>query len=582
MGGTFGGGAAAANAAQYAAAAQAYADAAQGAAAGISELKAQVAALTAEATAAASALAKVASAPPATSPVGSPARTPRGPAAPRKTPDERASEKRAKDEARQAEYVYQIKQRYLRQQEKDEAKATAKSLSDAKQLWKPQKPQGGTVGERAVAGASPWAKPPPELLPAAQRTNAALREQQVGAKGAASAIGDIAKGGDDKAPKSVVAGNKSLKLLAKNAGISRAILLAPIAAGGLELTKLALGYKGMAQLDALVTRAGFNIRRLFKGVDPSPAVRGVDRFLQVVNPASVTGKALEGIFNRTFNGLFGGFEKLQPVATAAFQGIVLGALYLEESVLDIEIGVLQAGLAFKTEFPAATEAILSVLAPLGDLNADLRATAEAIKLIYKIATGGTLGGVLAVVDIVKKRSGSGSAVDDARVEAEKRKDAAAAGGGGNEGAPAAAGASTASSYIAGLIGGLIGGAPGAAAAARFMAGKIDPAVREATETHSPSAVARRTGREYPAGYAEGIEQGTPDVQAAADNMAPAAGSGAARGAQGGGSAGVIHIENHWPEGVGSARRGEIEAAAEAGIYRALRAANAQNAIPRSI
>lgn len=566
-----GGNSAAANAATYAAAAQAYASAAQGAAQGIEELKASVAELTAEANAAAGALAKIA----AVAPSGAPAGAPRGPAAPRKDPAIAEAEKRAKADAKAAEYVYQIKQRYLRQQEKDEAKAAKTQASDAAKLWRTSKTPAESVGERAVAGRSPWAAPPAGILSATQKTNAALTEQKAGAKGAAKEIAGLSKAGGASSPPAISASNRDIKLLAKNFGIGRAALLAPLVAGGLELTKLALGYKGMAQLDAITTRAGFNLRRLFKGVDATPAIRGVDRFLQVVNPASVTGKALAGVFERTFNTLFKGFETFEPVATAAFQGVVLGALLLESKIQGVEIGVLEAALAFKTQFPQATEAIEELLGPLGDLKADL-------KFIAGISLDGPFGALKKISDTVQSKTTgalrkAGVGKDDDNV-AELLPDAAKPAGD--------AGEATGKAYTDGLVKGIAGGTDAVASAAGALAGVIDPKVRQVTDTHSPSRKAFATGEEQPAGLAEGIRSGIPAVSQAANDAGAASNSGTRSGASGaqgtGGDSRAITINMYWPEGVDKARRGEMQAAAEAGIYAALRAVNGTLAIPRGL
>src|SRR5262249_31762457 len=92
--------------------------------------------------------------------------------------------------------------------------------------------------------------------------------------------------------KTLVTVNDYVQKAAK-AGALAAVALTTAAAGGVAfLAKYAVGYRGMYQLNALTARAGYNFRRLFAGVDPSPLVRAWDKVTSLVNPNSFLGAGL--------------------------------------------------------------------------------------------------------------------------------------------------------------------------------------------------------------------------------------------------------------------------------------------------
>lgn len=577
MAGERGAASAAANAAQYAAAAQAYSDAAHGAAQGIDELKASVAELDAQATAAAGALAKIVAAVPSTSPAGSPrGGGGGGPGRPSKDPAIADAEKRAKAEAKAAEYVYQIKQRYLRQEAKDDAKAA----NDRRK---------GAYADK------------PAALGGIDEGLRKFKAEQDKAKGKKAGGGVF---GGDASEVGQPGVDKNIRYLLKQAGISKAAMRAPLTAGLVDASKLALGYKGMAQLSQLGARAEFNLRRLFAGVDASPAVRGVDRFLQVLNPASATGKALEGIFRRTFSSIFGDVEKLAPLAQTAFQGMVLGALYVEEAWLDARIALYPLTSAIEgmigptdamTAAAYAGEAALAAFAyAAAGAAAPFIAAAAAITVAYtqykKLKAEMAAGGAQAVDNRHKAAAlGEGSDAAAGVYGAKRTSDADFAAMVAEEQAAKAkpAGAATGKALADGMAQGMAQGIPAVAAGGQALGAAAAAGARVGADAHSPSRKTERTGEDMGDGAILGMRAKRGDVQAEGetslvptlDGKARGGGQGARGDSSGSGS---LVINMYWPEGVDKARRGEMQAAAEAGVYAALRAVNGTLAIPRGI
>lgn len=420
------------------------------------------------------------------------------------------------------------------------------------------------------------------------------------------------------------AGSASAKLLAKKAGISKAELRAPVAAGALDLTKLALGQRGMAQLGAVEQRAAQNFKALFRGIDPSPVVRGADRFLQVFNKSSVTGKTLEGIFQRSFTSLFTSLEKLAPYAQTAFQGMVLSALYLEEGWLRarialfplteaigdfidpttrMKIAAASGGIAVAAMGYAAAGAaapFLAAAAAIGALIVQVQALDKEwdssslgqIKKKFALDTGDKSRG-----DQEKEQqSDSRAAYEAAQIRFAKERAAKASAGGAPPGtttaeptgAPAntaAAGKVDGKAFADGVAAGARDGIPGVTAAGADVAKAVDAGTRAGGKIKSPSKLTRETGREFPAGTALGIRDGAGEVQAAADaSMVPQTGGGGGqRGASPQASGKVeITIINQWPAAIATAARADIETMVDVAIHKAVRAALQSLAMPTGL
>lgn len=353
---------------------------------------------------------------------------------------------------------------------------------------------------------------------------------------------------------------KDLKYLLKHAGVGKAAMGAMGAAGGLELTGLALGYKGMAQLQALTARAGMQFRSLFKSVDPSPIVRAADRFFQLFSPMTAAGKGLSQLFGNVFNGFFGAIEKAQPYVSAFVKGMIIGAQNVEIAWLKLRIAL-----------QPATAAIEEALGPIGDIEsvADIGAVAlvglgvaataaaapivaigaavlavskafeQLSKLRREVAGAGGVGG--AFRDISNHFEGHDSEEEigrraragfDARNGPATKPPAVPANDVG------AAGATTGKAYADGLAKGAASGTGAVDAAGQALALTLDAGTRKAGKIQSPSKLAAETGAQFPAGTVRGVESGAGDVQdAAARSMVPKMPSPSANAATGLGAGG---------------------------------------------
>lgn len=347
---------------------------------------------------------------------------------------------------------------------------------------------------------------------------------------------------------------KDLKYLLKSAGVGKAAMSAVGAAGGLELTKLALGFKGMAQLSAISARTGMQVRQLFSGVDPSPVVRAADRFTQLFNKATATGAAISGLFTRAFNSLFGGIEKAEPLFFAFAEGMVGAALQIEIAyykarlalmpltdaigdaigpMIDIDSAAAAGGLALGG---LAIYAGIAA-APFIPLAAAIAAAAKALQLLNEQWTklqsevSGSGGFAAAFKDMSQHFEGHDSSDEigkraRAAYEASETQRGPAAGvkppvPAGAAPEAGAAGQPTGKAYADGIAQGVGAGLPGVDAAGKKIVTTLDASTRAAGQIQSPSKLAARTGREFPAGTAKGIDDGAGMVaDAAARSMVP--------------------------------------------------------------
>ena len=448
-----------------------------------------------------------------------------------------------------------------------------------------------TIGERAVANRSPWAggRPPG---PAPRAAAAPPRPVAVAKPG----------GDDDGGAPGL---GKSLKYVAKQAGISKAALGALGVAATLELSKFAMGIRGMAMLQALGMRAAIQFRSLFRGVDPTPVTRAFDRLTQLVNPATATGKAMSRAFSEAFNGLFGLVERAEPYLSGFFKQMIIGGQDMQIAWLRLRI----ATLPMVTALGELADEASSLLGPLGALPGAAGSTADDFREITDMARSAAAGlrefnsaaaafnkgtfainakenlGMISHDEAARQRVEAGAAAhsrpadDNGFAEAMARKEARAAAaakgaapGGDQAAAARAAGNATGQAYAAGMAEGADAGGGAVDAAGQRLAGALDKGVRTKGQIHSPSKLARETAREYPRGAVQGIEEGAADVQAAGGALVPnMPGAGQAGAGARGATGGVIQvsIKHEWGSGRPSDARA-YERAAEAGDMRALR------------
>lgn len=419
-----------------------------------------------------------------------------------------------------------------------------------------------------------------------QAKRAGAKDGEAYAAARAAAQGKDGAGGAAGAP-------KDLKYLLKQAGIGRAALGAVGTAAALEMTKLALGYRGMAQLQALTTKAGFQIRQLFRGVDPSPVVRATDRFFQLFNQATPAGKALASMFDHAFNGLFRLVERVEPELSKMAKGGIIVALKLEQSWYELQLAALPLTAAIGDISDALggldwdTEGMMGWKSTVDEIAGITKAAASAIRTMAETLRDFNIGGKEQLAINAKRNLGM---VSEGEYERQRRENLQGPTwnpkGGGTEFAPVGAGFDAGTAFGTGQAKGMRAKIPDVTAAGVELGAAGAQGVRTGADAHSPSRKTEKTGRDMGAGVVVGMDATAPDVQASAErSLVPRLPLGAPAGAASSGPSAariVIELHHHWPAGVDSAKRAAIEDAGEAGTWRALRTIAAQKGIPLEI
>jgi hypothetical protein len=384
-------------------------------------------------------------------------------------------------------------------------------------------------------------------------------------------------------------------------------------ATALELSRLALGQRGMATLAALSQRAALQGRQLFRGVDPSPITRAVDRFYQLVNVATPAGKALQSMFTGAFNTVFSAVEKAEPYVSAFIKGLIIGGLRIQESwyglheaLLPVEMTLEDLNLGpvdgIKTAADLGAVAFRVLAGAIDEVAANIRKVIDGYHdLELGLARKGLLGEGMQEQAYRRISEREKSAREDA--EAAKTSEKYEIVGGKARliergGAPVVGGeevdlyrgrgVNTGAAYGEGLVKGMKGAVPAVTAAGQELGSAGDRGVRAGADAHSPSRKTEKTGEDMGSGVVLGMQRKSPDVQAeAARSLVPRLPAGAPAGGSTPASTGVVErlvveVHHNWPAGVDAVKRAALEDAAEAGMYRALRAIAAQRGIPLEV
>jgi hypothetical protein len=346
--------------------------------------------------------------------------------------------------------------------------------------------------------------------------------------------------------------------MVKGATVALAIITTAAAVAGTALTfaaPLALGYRGVAQIQRLTYQAQLNMRRLFVGVDSRPVVRAYDKLLQILNPRGFMGGVLSGIFTRTFNGLFSLLEKAQPYVTAFAEGAVYGFLVVENAVLKARIAILPFSTAL--EDLIGDQEGLDVAFKVGAVAIGFLATGAALAASAFVALSEAF---LLAWKAWGKVKDFGAGVIDAAVslvvsDATRQKDDGKASG---------------TAFADGVIAGMKS-KEAAVKAGGVALGKAPVAgFNEANQIKSPSRLMRRQARFLGAGAEQGIQDSAAGVQRAAERaLVPQLPQGGA-GSSGGGGAAPIQIGPFYFGDIGAgADVGAIERACEDAIRRSV-------------
>jgi hypothetical protein len=345
-----------------------------------------------------------------------------------------------------------------------------------------------------------------------------------------------------------------VKLIAGAAGV----------AGLVGLAKIAIGYAGMAKMEMLTQRLQLNFRSLFSKVDPSPLLRAFEKFSTNFSKTTVTGRALGDILTRTFNGVFSLLERFEPLATAAFQGMLIGALQVENALLKVQIAFAPAIVAIEDFAKSATGLDLAAKAggvalagiagaavgaagPFVALAAAITAVSAALEQYGKLQkewdseSSGQIWrklksdlGVGGSQADKEKDQGISSGADYDNISRRKALAAESAAKKANPVpaappatvlAPAptanpvpakAAGAATGAALGDGIVGGMKSKEAEVTKAGGDLARAADKGVKAAAQIKSPSRLMRENARNMGAGAVQGLEDSKGPVQDAAD------------------------------------------------------------------
>ncbi len=395
----------------------------------------------------------------------------------------------------------------------------------------------------------------------ASKSKAAAKAEQDKAKAADSARSKMEK------QRAAVGG---LGVAAKAAALG--LLAAAGASGAMDVARIAIGYRGMAQLQMVAYKAQLNLRGLTRGIDAKPLVNSFSRLTDLLNASTPTGRALTDILNRGFNGAFGLIEKETPYVEAFFQGILLGGYKIENSWLRLRIAAVPVTSQLGDLASKGTG--LKVVAYGAALAVGVLAAKAAIAAAPFIALAAAITAVVVAAeqfselqkewdgDLILRSLGlKGDQVDDlnAKFDAEIAAARAKRAAGGQPPAtrdvaqlptaavPKVAAGESAAQKSGEMIGqgvaeGILSQVAAVEAAGGALAAAADRGVREKAEIHSPSRMTHRTAAYMGEGAEQGLEESAPKVQKAAErSLVPELGSVAAardtgRHAAGGGSA----------------------------------------------
>jgi hypothetical protein len=459
-----------------------------------------------------------------------------------------------------------------------------------------QGPQGPAFSTGGPIGKSPW-----EQLAGdggAARAKALLAGNSKATPAATTSKGDDAGAAAlGKASKAAQGLKGGLGQVSAVGGLARTAVLGLAAAAGVAggggLLKLALGYQGMARFQALTYRLSLDFRALFSKVDPGPALRAFERFEKNFSKTTVTGKALEGIITRSFNGLFSFLEKAEPYVTAFGQGMVLAGLYVEQGILrarlalypytsaledaigaedGVEMAAIAGGIAVAGLGAYAAVATAPLLPFAAAIAAVTAAIEQAIKL-YREWDSTALGrkiaqdfGLLSQAEIDAQHGYKGPAPKNF-VTGDIKPIAVPESAVPNP-TPVAAtnGVATGKALGDGLVKGLAGSESAVRAAGGRVANAADKGVRDVAQIHSPSRKFEQDAKYMGDGTVRGLDASKAAVQAAAErslvpslDVARAAGGVPSAGAVPGSV--TVNLTANFPN-VRSGAREDIEAALE--------------------
>lgn len=486
---------------------------------------------------------------------------------------EKGAQARATAEVKAAATIRLAREKMAAADNAQRNKAMA-SLVLAQAKAKPGGARSGKPGSSGAAMAPDAGSIGGGLAEAQKRTEdyyAKVRAAESGASKASEAASE------KKAAKAKAFGNDAMAV-AKGIALAGAGALG--AGGAMGLAKMAIGYKGMMQLQGITYRASIAFRGLFSGVDSSPLIRSVASFTSNLSKSTVTGQALSGILTRGFNGVFTLIERATPYVTAFTQGLLIGFLQAENGILRARIAfypytstlesatgstrglTAAAGLGTLAVGAMGAKAIwtggqLVVSAVKGVTSMVSLGAAGIAAAVPYIALAAAIGAVALAISQASKLSKEWDSNSDSQIWAKLKQDVtgthelpkgmttgadydkmmAAKGkpvaGAGGVGAGAALGA--------GMIKGMADSEAAVMAGGAALSKAAVKGAKAEAEIRSPSRKTRReVGRELGAGVEKGLDDSGPGVQAAAEkNLVPSMSGASVGGGGGGRTAGAL-------------------------------------------
>jgi hypothetical protein len=272
-----------------------------------------------------------------------------------------------------------------------------------------------------------------------------------------------------------------------------------------------INLRQMMSLENLAKKAGEAFDALAKDVNLEPALAAAQDVLSVFDQSTVTGRALKDVFTRVGTAIVDGFTKAAPIAKATIQGLIIGALRIENAYLRVRVKLKETfgdsdvlknvdtlGIAMKAGEYAAY-GVVAAIAALGAITTVALAPFLAI------------GAAFTVLPALCEQAGL--AIRKFFLETDW--------------------AATGRAIIDGLVNGIKNGATAVKDAVGNVADTAVKTLREKLGIHSPSRVFAELGQHTAAGYAQGVDAGAPDANASVEGMVavPAAGNsgGGARG-----------------------------------------------------
>jgi hypothetical protein len=276
----------------------------------------------------------------------------------------------------------------------------------------------------------------------------------------------------------------------------------------------------MLALPVQLRRAGENLADLFKNVDPTKLLEGLDQVLGLLDKSTSTGKALRAIVDGLFGPMGAEAGRVFPIIRVFIMGLIVGAL--------------DAAIAFLKVRNALREALgPSTLGQIDGMKLAFEVAAFSAQLILSAVLGimaamAVLGATTYLL-VVQPIENIAAAVDKALAGFDGKKFVSAG-----------------ANLVEGIIEGVRSKSPLLFDTIAALATGGLSSFTAAAKIQSPSKAFAEKARFIPEGVAEGVEQGKPKASAAIAGLASTAPFEAA-GASAGGGAGAqvtmnVHIE----------------------------------------